>query len=65
MNELKCWLVGVDWACENHRVRIADGRAKRLGERDFAQRPAEMARVAQEYNRGSGMCNSRRDRNAA
>jgi transposase len=36
MNELKCWFVGVDWASENHRVRIADGCGKRLGERDFA-----------------------------
>jgi hypothetical protein len=33
MNELKCWFAGVDWASENHRVRITDGCGKRLGER--------------------------------
>jgi hypothetical protein len=30
MNELKCWFVGVHWASENHRVRIADCCGKRL-----------------------------------
>jgi hypothetical protein len=35
MNELKCRLIGIDWASENHHVRISDGCGKRLGERDF------------------------------
>jgi hypothetical protein len=36
MNELKCRFVGVDWASENHRVRITDGCGMRVGQRDFA-----------------------------
>jgi hypothetical protein len=46
MNELKCWFVGVDWASENHRVRIADYCGKRLGERDFAHGGAGLAEMA-------------------
>src|SRR6516162_9991117 len=46
MNELKCWFVGVDWASENHRVRITDGCGKRLGERDFAHGGAGLAEMA-------------------
>ena len=46
MNELKCWFVGVDWASENHRVRITDGCGKRLGERNFAHGGAGLAEMA-------------------
>src|SRR5215467_146228 len=46
MDELKCWFVGVDWASENHRVRITDGCGKRLGERDFAHGGAGLAEMA-------------------
>ena len=46
MNELKCWFVGIDWASENHRVRIADCCGKRLGERDFAHGGAGLAEMA-------------------
>src|SRR6516165_3330618 len=46
MNEMKCWFVGVDWASENHRVRITDGYGKRLGERDFAHGGAGLAEMA-------------------
>jgi transposase len=46
MNEVKCWFVGVDWASENHRVRIADCCGKRLGERDFAHGGAGLAEMA-------------------
>ena len=46
MSELKGWFVGVDWASENHRVRIADCYGKRLGERDFAHGGAGLAEMA-------------------
>src|SRR5215472_5190065 len=46
MNEVKCWFVGVDWASESHRVRIADCCGKRLGERDFAHGGAGLAEMA-------------------
>jgi hypothetical protein len=68
MTELEWRFVGVDWASENHRVRITDGCGKRLGERDFAHGGAglaEMAAWAHEYSQSRGRCNSRRHRNAA
>jgi Transposase len=68
MNELKCRFVGVDWASENHRVRITDGCGMRVGQRDFAHGGtglAEMAAWAHEYSLSWGRCNSRRHRNAA
>jgi transposase len=46
MDELKCWFAGVDWASENHRVRITDCCGKRLGERDFAHGGAGLAEMA-------------------
>src|ERR1700746_1558024 len=46
MNELKCWVAGVDWASESHRVRITDSCGKRLGERDFAHGGEGLAEMA-------------------
>lgn len=46
MSELEGWFVGVDWASENHRVRITDCYGKRLGERDFAHGGAGLAEMA-------------------
>ena len=46
MDELKCWFAGIDWASENHRVRITDCCGKRLGERDFAHGGAGLAEMA-------------------
>jgi Transposase len=32
----RAWFVGVDWASENHHVRVCDCHGKRIGERVFA-----------------------------
>jgi hypothetical protein len=41
-----CWLVDVDWASENHHVRISDCHGKRIGERVFAHSGAGLAEMA-------------------
>ncbi len=46
MRELECWFVGVDWASENHHVRVVDSLGKRRGERVFAHGGAGLAEMA-------------------
>src|SRR5947209_6872107 len=42
----RIWFVGVDWASENHHVRISDCHGKRIGERVFAHGGAGLADMA-------------------
>ena len=46
MIESKTWFVGVDWASENHHVRLSNGQGKRIGERVFAHGGAGLAEMA-------------------
>jgi hypothetical protein len=46
MIDSKIWFVGVDWASENHHVRISDCHGKRIGERVFAHGGAGLADMA-------------------
>jgi hypothetical protein len=46
MIETKPWFAGVDWASENHHVRISDCKGKRIGERVFAHGGAGLAEMA-------------------
>jgi transposase len=46
MIDSKIWFVGVDWASENHHVRISDCHGKRIGERVFAHGGAGLAEMA-------------------
>jgi transposase len=42
----KQWFAGVDWASEDHRVRVIDSNGKRLGERWFRHGGAGLAEMA-------------------
>jgi hypothetical protein len=42
----KQWFAGVEWASENHRVRVMDTDGKRLGEHQFRHGGAGLAEMA-------------------
>jgi transposase len=46
MIDSRTWFVGVDWASENHHVRVCDCHGKRIGERVFAHGGAGIADMA-------------------
>jgi transposase len=46
MIEIRNWFVGIDWASENHHVRVSDDDGKRIGERVFAHGGAGLAELA-------------------
>ena len=54
MIETQTWFVGVDWASENHHVRISDSNGKRIGQRVFAHSGAGLTEMADRLTRATG-----------
>jgi transposase len=46
MNDQQRWYVGVDWASENHHVRITDGEGRTIGEKIFKHSGEGLAAMA-------------------
>lgn len=44
--EVRDWLVGVDWASETHHVRVSDARGRKVGEKAFPHSGAGLAEMA-------------------